>query len=73
MYNDPTISKDEWLNFCRTGAYGREENEETVHARADSEQFSVTDERDSTSLFQSRFQNAYQGEDIRGYLISIPG
>jgi hypothetical protein len=71
VYNEPSISKDTWLNFCRTGEYGGDGNEEIADGTADSEQCSMADEEESANLFASVLQSAYQGEDIRGYLISV--
>jgi hypothetical protein len=72
VYNEPTISKDAWQHFCRTGEYPGHGNEDVADSTADGEQSSVIEEENSANLFQSGLQNAYHGEDIRGYFINIP-
>jgi hypothetical protein len=72
IYNKPMMSKEAWLKFCRPGEFPHRGNEDVADSTAVGEQPSVTEEEDSMDLSQSGLQNVYQGEDIRGYFISIP-
>jgi hypothetical protein len=72
VYNEPSVSKDVWLKFVRTGEFGSEANEEVVDDAANCEQYNSADEQENANISEPEFHLAYQGEDIRGYFMSEP-
>jgi hypothetical protein len=70
VYNKPPISRDAWLKFVRTRELDGDEDEAVVDDIADNEQSSVADEQQNADTLEPDFQCGYQGEDIRGYLVS---
>jgi hypothetical protein len=70
VYNEPLVSRDAWLKFVRTRELDGDGNEAIDDHRADEEHFSTVAEEGNAELLGPEPQSAYQGEDIRRYLVS---
>jgi hypothetical protein len=72
VHNQPSIERDSWLKFVRSkNIDGEGDGDEEIEDNgADDEQESAADEHDVADLLEPEFRGAYQGEDIREYLVS---
>lgn len=67
-YNKPSISKDEWLHYIRTGGVESDTHDATILDTAREEEGSAKDKEEVGEGLESISQGGYHGEDIRGYL-----
>jgi hypothetical protein len=72
VYNKPSVSKDAWLRYVRTGELESDADEACFNDLAGNGLSGTGEEQENTNMLESELQRAYQGEDNRGYLIGKP-
>lgn len=68
-YNQPVVTKEAWLELARAETLDIDADGADVEFALDYEQSSTEEEYESP---EHEFVQAYQGEDIRNYLIKLP-
>jgi hypothetical protein len=73
VYHEPLIEKDAWLEYVRTGELGSGGDEGSVDYTVEEDSSIVASEEGNAEMLETEVQwGAYQGEDIRQYLVGKP-
>lgn len=77
VYSEPLIERDAWLKYVRrgkvdTGLTCEGADEASINHAAENQHSNGADEQENAGMLEPELQSAYQGEDIRGYLVSKP-